>query len=320
MQLTWLLGAPSRPASVHRRAFGRVGLGSPATQLMRAVGRFLTLAARIDTLGVENMRLIRLSPYILLGSSVRYLLDVRPGMPVHEASQNELSLLAHLERVEIALEKADLRVARRAFATELAAISKALKKLPTNAKLSEKQTSEIYIGIKAVSDVLRYEGANLQAFVLSDKRLQVDKLLSDVSDLFGECVYLALPDIAQYDFAQAGKCIAFELPTAAAFHVLRGTESVLRAYHAALVASATTAPQMWGPTTADLRRLTADALAKELLDNLDNIRVSFRNPTQHPDKRYDIDEAQDVFNLCVEVVNRMSKDLFRRGVWQEVPF
>ena len=37
MQLTWLIGAPSRPASVHRRAFGQHGLGSPATQLMRAV-------------------------------------------------------------------------------------------------------------------------------------------------------------------------------------------------------------------------------------------------------------------------------------------
>ncbi len=41
MQLTWLLGAPSRPASVHRRVVGRVGLGSPATQLMRAVRRTL---------------------------------------------------------------------------------------------------------------------------------------------------------------------------------------------------------------------------------------------------------------------------------------
>ena len=38
MQLTWLPGAPSRPASVHQRAIGQVGLGSPATQLMRAVG------------------------------------------------------------------------------------------------------------------------------------------------------------------------------------------------------------------------------------------------------------------------------------------
>ena len=37
MQLTWLTGAPIRPASVHRCAVGQGGLGSPATQLMRAV-------------------------------------------------------------------------------------------------------------------------------------------------------------------------------------------------------------------------------------------------------------------------------------------
>ena len=37
MQLTWLPGAPNRAASVHERVVGRVGLGSPATQLMRAV-------------------------------------------------------------------------------------------------------------------------------------------------------------------------------------------------------------------------------------------------------------------------------------------
>ncbi len=37
MQLTWLIGAPSRPVSVHGLVVGRFGLGSPATQLMRAV-------------------------------------------------------------------------------------------------------------------------------------------------------------------------------------------------------------------------------------------------------------------------------------------
>ena len=45
MQLTWLPGAPSRPVSVHRRAVGRRGLGSPATQLMRAVRQPLRAVA-----------------------------------------------------------------------------------------------------------------------------------------------------------------------------------------------------------------------------------------------------------------------------------
>ena len=37
MQLTWLTGCPSRAASVHRLGVRRYGLGSAATQLMRAV-------------------------------------------------------------------------------------------------------------------------------------------------------------------------------------------------------------------------------------------------------------------------------------------
>ena len=41
MQLTWLIGAPGRLASVHQLVVGRIGLGSPATQLMRAVRRSL---------------------------------------------------------------------------------------------------------------------------------------------------------------------------------------------------------------------------------------------------------------------------------------
>ena len=43
MQLTWLTGCPNRAVSVHRLVVGRCGLGSAATQLMRAVGRLLRL-------------------------------------------------------------------------------------------------------------------------------------------------------------------------------------------------------------------------------------------------------------------------------------
>ncbi|MCH8069815.1 MAG: hypothetical protein IID16_11195, partial [Candidatus Marinimicrobia bacterium] len=45
----------------------------------------------------------------------------------------------------------------------------------------------------------------------------------------------------------------------------------------------------------------------ELLDTLDRIRINFRNPTSHPDKIYDIEEAQDLFGLCVDAINRMVK-------------
>ena len=52
---------------------------------------------------------------------------------------------------------------------------------------------------------------------------------------------------------------------------------------------------MWGPMVDSLRKRKT-RVSKPLLDNLDNIRYSFRNPTQHPEKTYDIEEVQDLFN------------------------
>ena len=65
---------------------------------------------------------------------------------------------------------------------------------------------------------------------------------------------------------------------------------------------------MWGDIVSDLRKQKRPP-SKPLMDNLDNIRVNFRNPTQHPDARYDLDEAQDLLAVCIEVVNRMMKEI-----------
>jgi hypothetical protein len=60
-----------------------------------------------------------------------------------------------------------------------------------------------------------------------------------------------------------------------------------------------------GTIVEHLKKRKTSAPPAGLLNNLDNIRVHFRNPTAHPEKVYDIDEVQDLFGLCVEVVNRM---------------
>ena len=52
MQLTWLPGTPNRSASVHRLVVGQGGLGSPATQLMRAVGRLVMPVWNLDVMGL----------------------------------------------------------------------------------------------------------------------------------------------------------------------------------------------------------------------------------------------------------------------------
>jgi hypothetical protein len=117
-----------------------------------------------------------------------------------------------------------------------------------------------------------------------------------------------MPKIARYDFQEAGRCIAFELPTAAAFHLMRGTEDVLRALYCVKVKQKAKRvdPLKWGPMLIHLNKLTRP-LPKELMHELDWLREHFRNPTQHPEKMYDLDEAQGLLERSIDVVNRMMK-------------
>jgi hypothetical protein len=92
--------------------------------------------------------------------------------------------------------------------------------------------------------------------------------------------------------------------------MLRGTEAVIRNFYKMEIRQKRIKSLLWGDITADLRKRAKTKKYDALLNNLDNIRITYRNPTQHPDAKYDIQEAQDLWGLCVEVVNRMTKILF----------
>jgi hypothetical protein len=70
-----------------------------------------------------------------------------------------------------------------------------------------------------------------------------------------------LPDLTKQDFDQGGKCIAFDVPTAAAFHLLRGTETVIREYYEVVVPGpkkATPKMRNWGTYIRLLKSHGAD--------------------------------------------------------------
>ncbi len=158
-----------------------------------------------------------------------------------------------------------------------------------------------------IRKTLEVELAGFTAFVVTPKILDTGKLLNNVPSLLRPNVFSDLPEIAQHDLSEAGKCIAFERPTAAAFHLLRGTESVLRNFYCILIHQKRIPPPlMWANMVIDLRKRPKTKMHVTLYNNLDNIRLSYRNPTQHPEKTYDINEAQDLWSLCVEAINRMT--------------
>ncbi len=161
--------------------------------------------------------------------------------------------------------------------------------------------TELYLD--ALFHVLESESDRIPVFDLSPKRLDSKKLLNNVAALFASGVFESLHEVAQYDFMEAGKCIAFDLPTAAAFHLMRGTEMVLRQFYKAMTGK-DAGRKFWGDLVKDLQATQTSSL-EPLYDHLDDIRKNFRNPTQHPDKIYNIDEAQDLFGVCIDVVDQM---------------
>jgi hypothetical protein len=241
--------------------------------------------------------------YIWFGQHLRYLIAVIEGWPIH----GDGYIVANIERVFEHLKEFDLPVTLRSC-TPLEEILKELKALPPESKITQEQATRLNNIVIDIRKVLEAESSGKLTYTVTEKRLDVSKLLYDVASLFGKNVFTLLPDIAKYDFNEAGLCIAFSRPTAAAFHLLRGTESVLREFYCSRVKRNRVSSLLWGPIVAHLRKRKSPP-PEVLLNNLDNIRVSYRNPTQHPELRYDIDEAQDLFGLCVEVVNRMFKHM-----------
>ena len=255
------------------------------------------------------MRERSIHDYIFLGTVVRYLQDAQPGWRIFDAPAGGRCILSNLAHLREELADGDLPVTRRAAWRLYLLEDEFAEAMDEEATLGAAGAARIREAAALLRETLEAEAKGKMAFITTEKRYDAAHLMRDIARVFGQGVYAQLPDVAQYDFAEAGKCIAFERPTAAAFHLLRGVEAALRTFHNGVLPASRAL--LWKPAVDELRAHLPPA-HRPVLDHLDNIRASFRNPTQHPEKIYDVEEAQDLLALCVDVVNRM----VRSGVWK----
>jgi hypothetical protein len=116
-------------------------------------------------------------------------------------------------------------------------------------------------------------------------------------------VPLAIPDIRE-----AGKCLAFEMSTAAGFHVLRATEAVIRAYWT------TVSKGKPHPKQKNLGVYLKNMQEKKLgnakvLATLQQIKDLHRNPLAHPEETLTLDEAVGLFGIVQSAINAMLKEI-----------
>jgi len=107
------------------------------------------------------------------------------------------------------------------------------------------------------------------------------------------------------DFKQAGRCLAFDLPTAAGFHAMRATEDVLRKYHQLVVKPNKPVHEM-AACINELRKAGADA---KTLGILDQIRDLHRNTVMHPEAFLTSSEGIRLFDIAKSAISAMADQI-----------
>jgi hypothetical protein len=151
------------------------------------------------------------------------------------------------------------------------------------------------------------EAQTKKIYVLTEGRFNMESLVNKPWLMFANDIFYRLPQLSSYDIAEGFKCIVFSRATAAAFHLLRATEGTLREYYLQQVKRDRVKQLLWANMVQDLSRKKKKN--QSLLNRLDYIRNTYRNPTAHPDARYDIEQVQDLVGLCIDVINGMGSEL-----------
>lgn len=162
--------------------------------------------------------------------------------------------------------------------------------------------------LNPVEEIIRAEAISNPVYIMEQKRYSLDYLINQPDKIFSSGVYDKLPRIGKYDFEEGFKCIAVARPTAAAFHILRGTEDVIKnlLYFKKIKKNREKRP-MWDNMIKGIKAKKKTGVEPSLLETLDYIRKTYRNPTDHPEEIYDLDKAQDLLGLCLEAVNKIAK-------------
>ena len=178
---------------------------------------------------------------------------------------------------------------------------------PTD-KLPSAITSDLKNELASLESTIFAESNTKYVHIIPNRRFVTEYLLEQPQKLLKDTVFSKLSDIAKFDFSSACRCISLGEATASAFHILRATEDTLKQYYYKYKKTNRLKKPMWGPMTIELRAKKTNKPSETILNALDVVRVSYRNPTQHPEAKYDIESAQDLFGVCIDLINKMVLD------------
>lgn len=158
--------------------------------------------------------------------------------------------------------------------------------------------------------VLSADMPGISSYVVAQKGIyNTDDLIDGASKQLNQTTLSNLPYQALRDINEAGRCLAFELPTASAFHLWRAVETVMCVYYKELTGKSFEDDEVspnWG---AYIKALIAEGAAEKVTQFLDHIRAEYRNPISHPEENVELAEALDLFSAGCSSISQMSKEI-----------
>ena len=112
-------------------------------------------------------------------------------------------------------------------------------------------------------------------------------------------------DQAKKDFREAGRCLAFEVPTAAGFPAMRATAHVLRQYYTLF----TTHPADRKEWATCVNELTKAGAPPKVMQVLDQIRDLHRNPLMHPQDFLSMKDAISLFDIAKSAIGSLAEEI-----------
>jgi hypothetical protein len=173
-------------------------------------------------------------------------------------------------------------------------------------KIPQYKFGWVLSAIKKFETVLANDMPEMSTFSVAQLGIyRTEDLIHRAQLQIDESVRSMLLPLALADLKEAGKCLAFRVPTAAAFHLSRAIETGMNQYFEALTGKPyelKPAANNWAIKTQLLKDNGAD---EKITEFLIHIRRSYRNPITHPDVILEPPEAFNFFSQAISVISMM---------------
>jgi hypothetical protein len=185
----------------------------------------------------------------------------------------------------------------------LSQIVDTLKTDPGNV-LSADDHQKIVYAVNAFEQKIAHEFETLEVFYIPPKGTHSTlKLIEHAEENLSADIRSRLSAETIEDLRQAGRCLALEASTAAAFHLFRAIETLIRAYHFKITGSVLTVrSRNWGAYIRDLNSAGADT---RITGFLQHIKDHYRNPIMHPEVTVSPDEALALFGAALSAITQL---------------